>query len=124
MPGIDVKDNGSIEYQGLAINKFYIEGNDLLGGKYGVATNGISANDIGMVEVLENHQPMQVLSGIGLSDQAAINLKLKNKSKRHLVAEWSVSWWRIYATQGNGMGRRLILDESPAKLSNDNDSEK
>lgn len=81
MPGIDVKDNGSIEYQGLAINKFYIEGNDLLGGKYGVATNGISANDIGMVEVLENHQPMQVLSGIGLSDQAAINLKLKNKSK-------------------------------------------
>ena len=81
MPGIDVKDNGSIEYQGLAINKFYIEDNDLLGGKYGVATNGISANDIGMVEVLENHQPMQVLSGINLSDQAAINLKLKNKSK-------------------------------------------
>lgn len=81
MPGIDVKDNGSIEYQGQAINKFYIEGNDLLGGKYGVATNGISADDIGMVEVLENHQPMQVLSGISLSDQAAINLKLKNKAK-------------------------------------------
>ena len=81
MPGIDVKDNGSIEYQGQSINKFYIEGNDLLGGKYGVATNGIAADDIGVVEVMENHQPMQVLSGIDMSVQAAINLKLKNKAK-------------------------------------------
>ena len=34
---------------------------------------------------MENHQPMQVLSGISFSDKAAINLKLKNKAK----ATWS-----------------------------------
>ncbi|TKC56145.1 hypothetical protein E5359_013990, partial [Bacteroidales bacterium] len=61
MPGIDVANNGKIQYQGTDINKFYIEGNDLLGGKYGIATNGISHEDIGAVEVMENHQPMQVL---------------------------------------------------------------
>ena len=85
MPGIDVADNGKIQYQGEDINKFYIEGSDLLGGKYGIATNGISHEDVGAVEVMENHQPMQVLSGISFSDKAAINLKLKNKAK----ATWS-----------------------------------
>jgi hypothetical protein len=81
MPGIDVSSNGKIQYQGEDINKFYIEGSDLLGGKYGIATNGISHDDVGAVEVMENHQPMQVLSGISFSDKAAINLKLKNKAK-------------------------------------------
>lgn len=57
----------------------------MLGGKYGIATNGISHEDVGAVEVMENHQPMQVLSGISFSDKAAINLKLKNKAK----AAWS-----------------------------------
>lgn len=85
MPGIDVANNGKIQYQGEDINKFYIEGSDLLGGKYGIATNGINHEDVGAVEVMENHQPMQVLSGISFSDKAAINLKLKNKAK----ATWS-----------------------------------
>ena len=95
MPGIDVASNGKIQYQGVDINKFYIEGSDLLGGKYGIATNGISHDAIGAVEVLENHQPMQVLSGLSFSDQAAINLKLKDKAKAtwllngHIGGGWS-----------------------------------
>ena len=84
MPGIDVSKSGQIKYQGEDINKFYIEGSDLLGGKYGVATNGINHEDVGSVEVMENHQPMQVLSGISFSDKAAINLKLKEKAKAKL----------------------------------------
>lgn len=83
MPGIDVSQSGKIQYQGEDINKFYIEGSDLLGGKYGIATNGISHDDVGAVEVMENHQPMQVLSGISFSDKAAINLKLKTRRKPH-----------------------------------------
>lgn len=86
MPGIDVNKSGKIQYQGKDINKFYIEGSDLMGGKYGIATNGISHDDVGAVEVMENHQPMQVLSGISFSDKAAINIKLKNKAK----ATWSI----------------------------------
>ena len=85
MPGINVESSGKIQYQGEDINKFYIEGSDLLGGKYGIATNGIRHEDVGAVEVMENHQPMQVLSGISFSDKAAINLKLTNKAK----ATWS-----------------------------------
>lgn len=93
MPGIDVASNGKIQYQGEDINKFYIEGSDLLGGKYGIATNGINHNDVGAVEVMENHQPMQVLSGISFSDKAAINLKLKNKVK---------ATWTFHGDAGGG----------------------
>ena len=93
MPGIDVAKNGKIQYQGEDINKFYIEGSDLLGGKYGIATNGISHEDVGAVEVMENHQPMQVLSGISFSDKAAINLKLKNKAK---------ATWTFHGDAGGG----------------------
>ncbi len=93
MPGIDVNKNGKIQYQGEDINKFYIEGSDLLGGKYGIATNGINHDDVGAVEVMENHQPMQVLSGISFSDKAAINLKLKNKAK---------ATWTFHGDAGGG----------------------
>lgn len=93
MPGIDVANNGKIKYQGEDINKFYIEGSDLLGGKYGIATNGISHEDVGAVEVMENHQPMQVLSGISFSDKAAINLKLKNRAK---------ATWTFHGDAGGG----------------------
>lgn len=95
MPGIDVASNGKIQYQGVDINKFYIEGSDLLNGKYGIATNGISYDDVGAVEVMENHQPMQVLRGFSFSDQAALNLKLKNNAKAvwlvngHLGGGWA-----------------------------------
>lgn len=97
MPGIDVSKNGKIQYQGTDINRFYIEGNDLLGGKYGIATNGISHEDIGAVEVMENHQPMQVLRGLSFSDQAAINLKMKNRSKATLL---------VHGTLGGGWSQQ------------------
>lgn len=97
MPGIDVANNGKIQYQGIDINKFYIEGNDLLGGKYGIATNGISYEDIGAIEVLENHEPMQVLRGLSFSDQAAINLKLKNSAKASFLIHGNIGGgWSEY----------------------------
>lgn len=90
MPGINVLQNGRIQYQGTDINKFYIEGNDLLEGRYGIATNGVNHEDVSQVEVLENHQPMQVLHGLSYSDQAAINLKLKSKSKASLLVHGNI----------------------------------
>lgn len=97
MPGISVEKSGKIQYQGEDINKFYIEGSDLLGGKYGIATNGINHEDVGAVEVMENHQPMQVLSGLSFSDKAALNLKLKNKAK---------ATWTFHGDAGGGYSRQ------------------
>lgn len=61
MPGMEVSDKGEIKYNGKAINKFYIEGHDMLGGRYSIATNNIHQKDVGSVEVMTNHQPIKAL---------------------------------------------------------------
>ena len=81
MPGLEVKPNGTIEYQGQAINRFYIEGMDLLGGKYAQASENLPADKVKSVQVLENHQPVKVLKDIQFSEQAALNLVLKEEVK-------------------------------------------
>jgi hypothetical protein len=78
MPGIEVLDNGKILYQGKPINKYYIEGLDLLEGKYNLANNNLPYKTVSKVQVLENHQPIKMLDSLVYSDQAAINIKLKN----------------------------------------------
>ena len=77
LPGIKVEDDGTIKYQGKPINKFYLDGNDFIGGQYGLATNNISHKDVASVEVMENHQPVKALEGIEFPEEAGINLKLK-----------------------------------------------
>lgn len=86
MPGITVKDDGSILYNNKPINKFYIENKDLLQGRYGIATNNIEAKDVATVEVLENHQPVKALKNTEFSDDPALNIKLKADAKGVLTA--------------------------------------
>lgn len=90
MPGLDVDDSGKVQYQGNDINRLYVEGNDITGGKYGVVTKNLQAKDVRAVEVLENHQPMQVLRGLSFSDQAAVNLKLKDGAKAKVTAHGDI----------------------------------
>lgn len=85
MPGMSVSESGEIKYNGVSINKFYIEGHDMLGGKYGMATNNIHPGDVGTVEVMENHQPLRALEDISFSTQPAINIRLKESAKKRLV---------------------------------------
>ncbi|TVQ08150.1 MAG: carboxypeptidase regulatory-like domain-containing protein [Bacteroidetes bacterium] len=77
LPGITVRESGRIEYKGKPISNFYIENMDMLQGRYGIATNSISATDIATVQVFENHQPIKALKDIAFSDDAAINLILR-----------------------------------------------
>lgn len=63
MPGINIAENGKISYNGSPINKFYVEGIDLFDGKYNLATNNISYENIARVEVIENHQQLKHCKG-------------------------------------------------------------
>ena len=87
MPGIEVAPSGAIKYQGTSINRFYIENMDMLKGRYSLAVKNISAKDVATVQILEYHQPIKALKDKILSDQAAINLKLKEEAK----GTWSLS---------------------------------
>lgn len=85
MPGIEVDKSGGIKYNGVSINKFYIEGKDMLGGRYGIATTNIHQKDVGSVEVMENHQPIKALDDISFSQNPGINIRLKEDAKTRWV---------------------------------------
>lgn len=81
MPGIDIDPSGTIKYQGKAINRFYIEGLDMLGDKYSIASRTIVANDVASVKVYENHQSVKALRNVTMLDEAAIDIKLNESAK-------------------------------------------
>lgn len=146
MPGIEVEKNGRISYNGTAINKFYIEGLDMLEGRYGIATNTIPQRDVSTIEVLENHQPVKVLEQIEFSDRAALNVKLKMDAKARWLAivhagggvspalwkgdlslmQFSSHGQQIYSYKGNntgenvsGLHQQLTIEELYGRLSSD-----
>ena len=77
IPGVDIRPDGTITYHDKPINHFYIEGMDLLDSKYSFATRNLKPEDLNMVEVLEDHQPIRALRDYLPSNRAAINVKLK-----------------------------------------------
>lgn len=116
MPGIKVADNGTVSYQGKAINKFYIEGRDLLGGSYNQATRNMPVDAVTSVEVLENHQPVKMLQGQQFTDQAALNIRI---DKAHMSRPFgeveggigcSPTIWnnRIFLTQILGESQLMV----------------
>lgn len=90
MPGMEVNPNGQISFNGKSINKFYIEGMDLMNDRYTLASNNISKKRVKSVEVLQNHQPIEMLRGKSFSEQAAINLVLEDNSKMNLVGSTEI----------------------------------
>lgn len=79
MPGITITPGGQIHYQGKPIQKYYIEGLDMLEGRYSLANNNLSADDVSKVQILENHQPIKVLDSLEFSERASLNIKLKKE---------------------------------------------
>ncbi|AMJ64830.1 hypothetical protein [Hymenobacter sp. PAMC 26628] len=79
MPGIEVASDGQISYEGRPISKFYINGQDLLESRYTLASDNLPADAVQQVQVLENHQPVRALDKLVHPDNAALNIKLKNK---------------------------------------------
>ncbi len=77
MPGIEVDQDGKIYYQGRPIQKYYIEGMDLLGGKYNVANDNLPYTSVSSVQILENHQTKKILRGKIPTHKTSINIKLK-----------------------------------------------
>lgn len=79
IPGIEVNSSGAILYQGEPINKFYVNGKDLMEGGYGAVVNALPKDAVQKMEVLENHQPVKILQDKVPSENAAINIKLKKR---------------------------------------------
>ena len=80
LPGLDVAKSGAISYMGKSISAFNIEGLNLLGGKYNLATRNIPADYVTQVQVIRNYHERKVDEDKP-SDEVAINIKLAKKAK-------------------------------------------
>ena len=106
VPGVDVSSSGEISYNGKKISNFYIEGMDLMGGKYDIATTNIPASYVDGVEILNNHQDKKIDRDI-FSDNVAMNVRLKPKAKIRPTGTYSAS---------AGLGAPLPLAASGAGM--------
>lgn len=102
IPGIEVNKDGTVLYQGEAINKFYVNGKDLMEGGYGTINNSLPKDAVSKVEVLENHQPVSILRDKVPSEQAALNIKLKKSvtmtGRGEIAAGFSPLLWNVKLT--------------------------
>lgn len=81
MPGLEVTDNGSIKYLGRPIENLFIDGMDLMGGNYTMASENLNASKVKEVQVLTHHQQVKALRNIQFSDQTSLNLVLEEDAK-------------------------------------------
>lgn len=122
IPGIQIADNGTISYQGKPIKHFYIEGLDLLDGKYNLATDNIPADYVQAVQVLNNHNDSKVDKD-RFSDDVAINIKLEPWAKFKPMGNYEASaGWGDRALYRLG-GAAMMFNKSfqtilTAKISN------
>lgn len=101
MPGIEIEDNGQIKYNGKGISKFYIEDINLLDGRYAIASRNLKPEDIGSVQVYENHQPIRMLRDLSTPSEAALNIRLKKKSLGRPIGKIELGGGYKYRYLGN-----------------------
>ncbi len=131
IPGISVTASGGVLYNGNYINKFYVDGLDLMGSEYGVVTRNLPADRIARVEVYRNHQPVKALVGINLTDRSAVNIILKEDARntwlvtgdamlglpdfplfdaRLMFSRFSKQSQDLYLAKGNDAGRDMLQE--------------
>lgn len=99
IPGITVESSGAIKYLGKDISNFYVEGLEMLGGRYSLATRNLPAGYVSTVEVLNNHKERKMDAGKH-SDEVALNVKLKSTARIRPVGTYE-------GALGHGSGRML-----------------
>lgn len=106
VPGVEISSSGEISYNGKKISNFYIEGLDLMGGKYDIATTNIPSSYVDAIEILNNHKNRKIDRDI-FSDNVAMNVRLKPKAKIRPTGTYSVS---------AGIGKPMPLAASGAGM--------
>jgi hypothetical protein len=81
LPGFRVSEQGMISVNGRTVSSVLIEGDDLFGYNYALATRNLRADIFEHVQVIERYQDNPLLKGIADSERLALNLTLRNDRK-------------------------------------------
>lgn len=91
IPGMQVDQMGRISFQGKQVAKILIEGEDMVGSQYQMASRSISAEVIDSLEVIDHYVESSLLSGVLRSDQMVLNLKLDERVKQGLKGQAEIA---------------------------------
>ena len=82
IPGLNIDANGTIKVGNQEVEKVMIDGDDMFEKGYKILTKNMPVNPIDKVELYQNYSNNKHLKGIENSDKVALNLTLKEDSKR------------------------------------------
>ncbi|TWF40383.1 hypothetical protein FHW36_10465 [Chitinophaga polysaccharea] len=104
LPGIQIDENGAISYNGRSISKVYIDGDNLMDGKYRLATNNIPVNAVEQVQVIERDQPIKALNGYVVTNNVSLNLKLTDSARTTTINTGHVGFGnKVYSAELNNL---------------------
>lgn len=81
LPGVEVTEQGAVKVNGKFVEKILVEGDDLFGSNYTLASRNIRANHIATIQALDHHQSNPALRNIKKSDALVLNLVLEEGRK-------------------------------------------
>jgi len=82
IPGLNVLSDGTIKIGNQEVEKIMIDGDDFFEKGYKLVTKNMPVNAIDKIELYQNYSNNKLLKGIENSDKVALNLTLKEDSKR------------------------------------------
>jgi FtsZ-binding cell division protein ZapB len=85
LPGFSISEQGSITVNGESIDKVLIEGDDMFGGNYTVATRNIRSQFIKQVEVIDDYTPNIVLDNAHQQGPLVLNLIFNDDVKNTIA---------------------------------------
>lgn len=82
IPGLNIDSEGTIKIGNQEVEKVMIDGDDMFEKGYKILTKNMPSNPIDKVELYQNYSNNKHLKGIENSNKVALNLTLKENSKR------------------------------------------
>ncbi len=81
MPNVRVDENGDIFFKNKRVDKVFIDGDDLVGNAYQLATRSINPAVLNEVQAIENFSENKLLRKIEQGQQTVLNLSVKDDRK-------------------------------------------
>ena len=109
LPGMEIKEDGKIFFNGKSVSSVLIDGDDLFKKNYQQLTQNAAPKIIDRVQVIKNYQKDQLLKEFNQPGSQVINLKLKEEFKNYLFGHGKLG----YGNKGNQLGDIFLIKLSP-----------
>jgi len=87
LPGVEVKKNGTVMFQGKKVTKLLVEGNDFFNGGTKMGVENIPSDAIEKIQMLDNYNDVSFLKNLSDTDNVAMNILLKENKKHFFFGD-------------------------------------